>query len=475
MKKAIIKTIIIILAVLMIPLGIVITAFSLPTQFSYTYYGALPKMYERLKSAEGKKIITVGCSSLAFGVNTELLKMEFDEYMVCPFALYGSIGTKAMMDLSKVNIGEGDLVILAPEINEQTLSTYFSGEEIYMATDGKAEMLSHVAWEDIGSMMEAMPAYLSQKYEYWKAEESPKPTGVYAASSFDENCNMIYDRPHNIMDGGYDKGNLICYDTAIVQAAFLDYVNEYHEYVTAQGATLLYAFSPVNVSGLDPATTEGDVDKFYQYLSEQLDCPVIGDPYDYMMDCEWFYDSNVHCNTAGAIVYTRQLTKDIKVYLGDVTPTGIEIPDKPALPEAEQPTVGDNQDAQYFTYEEVDGGVQITGLTEEGTKQTALIVPTAYNGVAVTGFTATAFAGNTVIEEIRIQRNIRLIEDASFSGCTNLKALYMAEGEAPSRCKVGMRFLEGAEGLKVYVENDKLVDYLNDYFWSRYSDVVKGY
>lgn len=461
--------------VLMIPLGAVLTALLLPAQFSYTYYGALPKMYERLKTAEGKKIVTLGCSGLAFGVNTDLLQQEFNEYMVCPFALYGTIGTKAMMDFSKVNIREGDIVILAPEMNEQTLSTYFNGEEIYMATDGKPEMLSHVAWEDIGSMMEALPSYLSQKYAYWKAGEPPKPTGVYASNSFDGNCNMIYDRPYNIMEDGYDKGVLVTYDTAIVESAFLNYVNEYNEYVTKQGAILLYAFAPVNASGIIPATTEADVDNFYNYLVENLDCPVLGNPHDYVMDCEWFYDSNVHCNTAGAVVYTRQLTKDLKVYLGDTTPTEIELPEKPALPNDEQPTKGENQDAQYFTYEEAENGVLITGLTEEGARQTILTVPMMYNGVAVTGFTATTFAGNSVIQEIRIQRNIRSIENASFSGCANLKALYLAEGETPSRCKVNTGFLEGAEQLKIYVEKYKLVDYINDYFWSRYAANIVGY
>ena len=475
MKKAVIKTIVVILMVIAIPLSMLIMAFSLPAQFSYTYYGALPKMYQRLKAAEGKKIVIIGCSGVAFGVNTELLQEQFNEYMVCPFGLYGAIGTKAMMELSKVNIEEGNIVILAPELGEQSLSTYFNGEHVYMGADGYPEMLSHVAWEDIGSMIEAMPSYLSKKFEYWQAGEPPKPTGVYTASSFNENCNMVYDRPCNIMEGGYDKGELPSYDTNIIKPAFLDYVNEYNEYVTKRGATLVYAFTPVNAASIPLDTTQEDVDVFYNYLTANLNFPILGNPHDYIMDCEWFYDSNVHCNTTGAVVYTRQLTKDLKVYLGDTTPTKIEIPEKPALPDENETMGGENKDAQYFIYEETKNGVQIIGLTEEGAKQTALILPTTYNDMQVTGFLATTFAGNSVIEEIRLQRNIRSIENGSFSGCTNLKGLYLAKGETPSRCKVNTGFLEGAERLKIYVEKDKLVDYINDYFWSRYAANIVGY
>ena len=36
-----------------------------------------------------------------------------------------------MIELSRPHIGAGDIVVLAPEINAETLSLYFNGENIY--------------------------------------------------------------------------------------------------------------------------------------------------------------------------------------------------------------------------------------------------------------------------------------------------------------------------------------------------------
>ena len=41
-----------------------------------------------------------------------------------------------MMDLSKMNINQGDIVVLAPELNEQTYSLYFNPVALEEALDG---------------------------------------------------------------------------------------------------------------------------------------------------------------------------------------------------------------------------------------------------------------------------------------------------------------------------------------------------
>ena len=40
---------------------------------------------------------------------------------VVNFGLYANLGTKLMLDLSRSGIGAGDVIVVAPEMNEQTL------------------------------------------------------------------------------------------------------------------------------------------------------------------------------------------------------------------------------------------------------------------------------------------------------------------------------------------------------------------
>ena len=98
-------------------------------------------MYDRLYETEGKKIVFIGNSALAFGLRTDFIKDELPDYKIVNFGLYGAIGTKAMLDLSKDAISEGDIVIVAPERNDQAQSLFFSAENVWLSMDADFSML----------------------------------------------------------------------------------------------------------------------------------------------------------------------------------------------------------------------------------------------------------------------------------------------------------------------------------------------
>ena len=455
-----------------IPASMACVVFCLPPQYGSTYYAVLPRMFRRLEETEGKRIIVVGNSAVAFGLEADLLEQEIKDYSVCPFGLYGAIGTKAMMDLSREKIRAGDIVILAPEQTAQSMSLYFSSQYVWNAIDGNFGLLRYLKNTD--EMIGGFFGFASRKFDYYWNNTAPDPNGVYAASSFDENCKMIYDRPYNKLPLGYDEMSKISYDAEIISAEFAEYVNEYNAFIAERGATLLYGFAPVNAAGLEPGTTERDIDAFYDYLNGLLDCRILGSPHDYVFESDWFYDSNVHMNTAGAVVYTEQLVRDLRVYFDDNSPVGIVLPEKPTAPD-EGPVGEDGQDAALFEYEADAAGWRITALSAAGKRAACVHIPDYYQGKKVLSFDASVFAGSTVIEEIFLGRNVYAIADGSFSGCSSLKRLYPAETAEPSDCSVYWALLEGAPDCRIYVPKSRISDYANDYFWSRYSAYLVRY
>lgn len=106
MRKYLI-TIVCCLCLLIVPVVLLIVGLFLPAQFSNTYYGELSIMYTRLKNTEGKKIVVIGNSAVAFGVDSALLEEELNkngyEYTVCNFGLYGALGTKLILVLFAVD------------------------------------------------------------------------------------------------------------------------------------------------------------------------------------------------------------------------------------------------------------------------------------------------------------------------------------------------------------------------------------
>ena len=471
MKKKVLRILTIIILVLSFPLVMLLFGFGMPAQYGNTYYAVLPKMFKKLKDTEGKKIIVIGNSAVAFALNSQLVESEIEGYSVCPFGLYGAIGTKAMMDLSKVNIGEGDIVVLAPELQSQALSLYFNSEYIWNAVDGDFSMLQYIKNGD--NMAAGFVGYVGRKFNYYSNNSAPNPQDVYAASSFDDNCTMIYDRPYNQLPLKYDAINRVAYESEMFSPGFVEYLNEFNDYVNAQGANLLFGFTPVNVQGIALGTTEEDIYNFYNEIDELLDCEILGSPFEYILDSDWFYDSNVHVNSAGAVVYTDRLVRDLKAHLSDASPIEIEIPEKPQVPDVDE-TEEDGKDAALFTYEKVENGWNITALTEEGKTATSIEIPNFYQGMKVLSFDASVFAGNTVIEEIYIGKYIYAIDGGAFDGCVNLQRLYLPKDIQPSDCIVYLDLLKGAPNCKIYVPQEKLLDYLYDYFWARYGAYIVG-
>ena len=476
MKNKILKSIIIIIAAL-IPVFFTVFGFATPAQYDETYYGELGYMYNRLKNTQGKKIVLIGNSSLAFGVRTDLIQAEFPDYEVVQLALYGAIGTKAMLDLSKVNICEGDIVILAPEQNEQAQSLFFSAENMWMAADGNFSMLAQIAKENMPSMVGNFPQFVSQKYGYIMQGSKPTVSGVYQQSSFnDENGvevgYMTFPREQNIMVGGYDANNVIDFSNGLTEE-FAAHINEYNRFVQSKGGTLYYGFSPVNELALADGNDEETLYRYVQTLGQQLEFRVIGNPVDYVMDYEWFYDTNVHMNSAGMYVYTNRLVEDLKTELGISTANSIVIPEKPQIVPPET-VEGNNADVDCFTYEAYEDGVRITGLSEKGQEKTSLVIPTSYEGKSVICFEASVFAGNTKITEITVQENVRMLYDGSFEGCTRLTRLVLAHIN-PNTIGVGTELFIGADNCKIYVKSDALDLFTTHYTWGVYRNILFAY
>ena len=458
-------------------LAILLTGICLPPQFSLTWYGAFADMYDNLKSAEGKRIIIVGNSNVAFGSDSalieELLKEGGLDYSVCNFGLYGSLGTKMMLEVAAGEAREGDILILAPELSSQFVSTYFSAKEAWYALDGDMSLFFAFDREEQGMLAGAYTEYVAQKYEYFRSGEPAAPSGIYARASFDENCDLKnYERQNNVMPGGCDANNPLSLDISLFTPDFVAYANECAAELQKRGAALCFSYAPMNASAF--SGERGDK-VFQRGVAELFDFPVISQVGDYIMEEGWFYDNNFHLNSAGMTVRSVQLVNDIKNLLGNTTKTDYPLPSMPVIPDPDIEGEGNNTDKDCFTYELVDGRYTVTGLTEEGLGKSQLTIPYQVDGIYIDSFTAEVFAGNDRVEKITIQDNISLLPDGAFSGCSSLKGIYL-EHSAPGDISVGYGLFDGTPGaLTVYLPRDVLSLFTNNYFWGRYAERLAAY
>jgi len=473
-KGLVISAVICLIILLLIPAAVIAVGFGIPAQYDETYYGELPHMFNRLKKGKEGKIILIGNSSLAFGARTDLISQELDREVVL-FGLYGAIGTKAMIDLSRVGIKKNDIVVLAPEISEQGLSLYFSSKNMWMSIDGHYDMLTYLGKDNAESMTGNFASFAADKFSWSLKGKKPSVEGVYQQASFNldgqEVGYMTYEKPYNMMINGVDSNNLISINTDYLTTDFVEYLNKFNRYVSRKGASLYYGFVPMNRLAL--ISDEEANSAFHNFINEKLSFPIMGQLDKYVYDYEWFYDSNVHLNSSGMYLYTYQLVDDLKIILGDSSPTNIEIPEKPVIPVPDFEE-GDNSDVDCFTYETFDDGYIINGLTEKGLEKTSIIIPSTYNDLPVISFKEEVFQNNKVISEVIIQKNVRSLANYCFRGCEKLTRIVLRH-DSPSKINVGTAFLIGADNASVYVKASSYEVFINHYNWAYYRDRIKKY
>ena len=485
------KILLLLFLVFLVPFLLVSYAvFWSPAVYGDTFVGVLKDKYERLYSIEEPKIVIIGGSSVPFGIDSEMIE-ESMQMPVVDFGLYADLGTKLMLDLSEGAIREGDIIILAPELNAQTLSLYFNGKTTHQAFDNNRELYGSIKSDDIGSMIGTAFSYTMDKIPYLVGKKDyPKNDGAYQKEYFNVYGDNSYVRENNIM-GGVNPSihfNFHCdYSDATTTEyeEFIQYLNRYIDYATRKGATVYYSYAPMSDRAIMDAVTEEDIDAYVTNLAAHLHCRIISDIDDYIMDDRYFYDTEFHLNSAGTVVRTVHLIDDLKRTLGDssVTMMPSDLPSPPPYPVDE--TVEGEEGSEYFEFMEYTIGSNsyyaVVGLSELGKEMENLVVPNTYRSIPVRMIEADAFLNSPNLKTLTVGKNIRQIASNAFRGAFSLEKIIIPDGmkvldiTVPNDMGDNILMTNGANpNLKIVVPKGQIEKYALDvdYLWGSYADFL---
>lgn len=497
MKKAIVRTVALLLLLLVPVLSLPILAFATEPLFSETFVGVLDDKYERLYSIDEPKVVLIGGSSVAFGYDSALIEQTLGMPVV-NFGLYADLGTLAMLELSRGAIREGDIVIVAPECDSQTMSMYFNPAITLRTAEERPSMLLRLSPDRFFKCAGALFDFVSDKMSYLRAGESSRGSGIYDARYFnaygdidgtidlDGDGEGDHPRVVNILPRYYEEDTPITLDTSLCDTEFLDYLRDYRDLCRRRGATMYYTYSPMNALALTYDAEGEETAALHKSLADALGKDtLLGEPADFVYEAGYFYDSNYHLNETGAVMHTLRVLEELLFAREDYTTLLPATPTAPELPTYNVAYEGaDDENCAYFTMELAteysaalgmtrELGYRITGLTELGRTQTTLTVPLGYQGYRVTLLGEGALSGG-VCETLILPEGLNAMagsteaivftfEDGCFLGASSLRRLDMHVDNPKT---VRPPRLDGVSTpLPIHVSADSFFMYDSDYYW----------
>ena len=285
--------------------------FFIGNQHLGNYQAALIDKAARYRSLQGPKIVLLGNSNLAFGMDSKMLS-EATGMEVVNMGMHGGLGNafnERMVTLGELN--EGDIVILFPH-------TYSDDDTIedpalaLITLEKHRDLWKLVRPKDIYGMIKAYPDYFKDclMYKFTKEDDNiPEETTCYSRSAFNEYGDNV-----RRID---EDDSFVFYPGSVripeVNDTFTNRVNELNRYVEERGAHLLIAGCPIGEGEFtpDPAV----FDEVEEELVQKVDCDVISHLTDYFIPYERFYDTNGHLDTEGARMRTLQLIRDLTKWM----------------------------------------------------------------------------------------------------------------------------------------------------------------
>jgi len=474
MKKTVI-TIILAILVLISPLAVITTlTLASPCQYDETFLAELTVKHKRLSSVNGEKIVLIGGSNLAFGIDSEKLE-EYVGMPVVNYGLYATIGTKAMLDMSRSYINKGDIVVICPETNKQTYSLYYNAHSMWQALDCDLSMLKDVGFSNLGKLIAGIPEFSSEKLGFIRKKSKPSPTGIYVKASFNALGDIKVDRPYNIMPENYDTSMPVSLTKDLLDEDFIDYLNKYASLCKRKGARVYFGFSPIDADSV--VSSQKEKTEFIKSLKKELDFPIISDIDNYILDSAYFYDTNFHLNSTGALQRTSLLADDLLSVLGlDVQTEKYSPPSRPDNYFENDTDFDTDENEKYFLYETVKNGLSIVGLSQEGKLEKCLTVPKTAKGKKVVLIGDNAFSGSSVLEKVIIGKDsaVRGFTSESLSNCPTLTAIefYLEPSDTPINAEAVGKM---PQNCMIYVPQEKYPDFATDYFWASmmsYVDII---
>jgi hypothetical protein len=284
-----------------------------------SYIAAVLEKDRLIRDTPSPKIILVGGSNLAFGVDSHMLEDSLGIHVV-NMGLYAKLGLRYMLAQVKPYIRKGDVVLVVPEY-DQFFGEYANGDNtlntalLYTPTDRLPDFIKSYSVVDVilrpraenvrRASLQALAAAFGQKEKYFPPDTNP----VYSRHSFNDVGDMVSHlgrkgkNPDSIFARGLPPMREFNKRT-------IDDLNSIVATARRVGARSYFLYP----SYMERAYRMGDasIDSLTALIAKDSKMPMVGKPADFVYPDSLFFDTRYHLNQAGRQLRTVKLIQTLR-------------------------------------------------------------------------------------------------------------------------------------------------------------------
>lgn len=274
--------------------------------YSDSYQSVIQDKFRILITTDDPKIIIVGGSNCAFGINQKMIE-DASGYKVVNMGLHAGFGHMFYSELAKANVNKGDIVLLAYEYDWPYGNAFetVDPELVMSAIDNDISMYKYLPSKYLFTIFKGIIPYASKKNNVKYETE-----GVYSRAAFDPVTFQLRAQRDDVYAFNPEVSNKLDISQIEISSESIAYLSDFKKFVENSGAKIY--FIPVPVAREGVASCEEDFIKLMNEEESLIGIKYIGNPVEYLFASEYMFDSKYHCNSRGEKKRTEILIEDMK-------------------------------------------------------------------------------------------------------------------------------------------------------------------
>ena len=307
-----------ILVLLLIALGIATIFFFIQPDINHYFQGSMLKI-NLLEITPSPRIIVIGGSNVAFGIDSELMELAFGVPVIND-GLHGGLGVAPLRELREY-VKEGDIIIISLEYTNFVGKNQMNGDPGVLSDwiEFSPKRIGYLEspWKEATSLYAIMLQRKVNREINLKLVGSgmEEIRGIFTGNHFNANGDFIGHlndkptKPKDIPSNGYAVRPL--YDDIFIV------LEDFNQYAKAKGATVYFEAQSSRQSNCDNTGIE-HMTGFFDKFREKTSIPVLTSMDQLCLPDKYFFDTPFHLNAKGRKLRTERLIENLQEFI--ITP-----------------------------------------------------------------------------------------------------------------------------------------------------------